>query len=174
VLFVMLVRSKVLAMLLKPEGVGIVSTLDQLALFVAQVSALSLIPTPTRFLARVVSEGVQIISALYSALLKPLLLSTILGAGIATAILLVRPEILGSGLSGYRSVAIVAVLTAPVLALAGFFANVSAAVRDTFRPARICSSRLSRRLSRRLSAFEPQELRDLLDCGTRGRRHAVR
>src|SRR5579864_5159350 len=47
ILAVMLMRSKLTAVLLGPEGVGVVGTLDQLVQFVAQVSAFSLIAAPS-------------------------------------------------------------------------------------------------------------------------------
>ena len=129
VLVVMLLRSKVLAMLLQPEGLGIVSTLDQLVQFVAQVSALSLIPTPTRFIARAVNDGLGAVTDMYSALLKLLLVSTAGGAALAAAFLYVDPGVLGSSLHDYRSVAVIAVLSAPLFSLSGYFANVAAAVK---------------------------------------------
>jgi PST family polysaccharide transporter len=128
VLAIMLLRSKVLALLLKPEGVGLVSTLDQLAQVVAQVSALSLISTPTRFIARVVSDGLGEVTAMYSALLKLLVVSTLAGAAVAAALLYLNPNALGASLHGYGTLAAIAVLSAPLLALSGYFANVSAAV----------------------------------------------
>jgi O-antigen/teichoic acid export membrane protein len=129
VLVVMLVRSKVLALLLKPDGLGIVSTLDQLAQFIAQVSALSLIPTPTRFIARSVSDGLDAVTAMYSALLKLLVASTAAGAVLAAWLLYMNPNALGASLHDYRTVAVIAVLSAPLFALSGYFANVSAAVK---------------------------------------------
>jgi PST family polysaccharide transporter len=129
VLLVMLLRSKVLAMLLKPEGLGIVSTLDQLTQFVAQVSALSLIPTPTRFIARAVNEGLEAVTGMYSSLLKLLLVSTVAGAALATGLLYLEPNVLGASLHDYRTLAVIAVLSAPLFALSGYFANVSAAVK---------------------------------------------
>jgi O-antigen/teichoic acid export membrane protein len=129
VLVIMLLRSKALALLLKPEGIGLVSTLDQLVQFVAQLSALSLIPTPTRFIARATNDGLTAVNTMYSALLRLLLVSTFGGALIAGAFLAVRPIAHAAGLSSYQSVAMIAVLSAPVFALSGFFANVAAAVR---------------------------------------------
>lgn len=127
VLVVMLLRSKVLAMLLRPEGVGIVSTLDQLAQFVAQVAALSIIAAPTRFVARATVDGIESVTAMYSSLLKILLLSTAGGTAAAVTLLYLQPQVLGSGLDAYRTLAIIAAVTAPTLALSGFIANVSAA-----------------------------------------------
>lgn len=129
VLLVMLLRSKVLALLLKPEGVGVVSTLDQLVQFVAQVSALSVIAAPTRFIARAAVDDTEAVTAMYSLLLKLLLLSTFAGTTIAVGLLFLQPHVLGPGFHDYRSLAVIAVLTAPLLALSGFFANVSAATK---------------------------------------------
>ncbi|HYM24403.1 MAG TPA: hypothetical protein VEU08_14400, partial [Vicinamibacterales bacterium] len=129
VLFVTLLRSKLIAMLLHPEGVGIVSTLDQLTQLVAQVSTFSLIATPTRFLARSVIDGLDAVTRMYSVLLKLLLISTAVGCAGAVALLLVKPGLLGAGLQTYGGLAIIAVLGAPVFALSGFLGNVAAAVR---------------------------------------------
>jgi PST family polysaccharide transporter len=125
VLLVMLVRSKLLAMLLHPDGVGIVSTLDQLVQFIAQVSALSLIAAPTRFLARTFVDGLEAATTMYSALLKLLLLSLCIGTAIAAGVLALGNP-LGAGMNGYEGIALVAALTAPMFALSGFIANVSA------------------------------------------------
>src|SRR5262249_15872842 len=129
VLVVTLLRSKVLEVMLEPDGVGVVSTLDQLVQFVAQISALSVITTPTRFVARAIAEGVDAVTALYSVLLKVLVLSTVVGTALAIGLLLLEPRALGPVFQDYRSLAVIAVLTAPLVALSGFLANRAPATR---------------------------------------------
>jgi len=129
VLFVMLCRSKLLAVLLRPEGIGIVSMLDQLVQFVTQVSAFSLIAAPTRFIARAVVEGRDALVSMYQALLKILLLTLVGGAAITLMLLVLAPQVLGTRLTAYVGGAAVAIVGAPLAGLSMFYANVAAATK---------------------------------------------
>src|SRR5262245_13296258 len=83
-----LARSKTIAVLLEPQGVGIVGAVDQLVQFVVQLSALSLPIAPMKFVSRNLTKGHDAVNQIYQALFKALLLSSCLGTGLSMALLL--------------------------------------------------------------------------------------
>ena len=127
ILVVMLTRSKLTAVLLGPEGVGIVGTFDQLVQFVAQLSAFSLISAPSRFIARAALERGKAVASTYEALFKLLLLTTAIGTLGTILVLRLEPHILGRALHEYGRLTLLVLTTVPVVAFSGFYANVAAA-----------------------------------------------
>lgn len=129
VIAVNLIRSKVLAVQLGPEGVGVLSVVDQVVQLVSYVSAFSLPLATGKFLSRAHSEGVDAFRSTYANLLRLLVILTSIGTGISLVIVLLRPEILGAELLPYRLVLAPALIRVPVIALHGYFVHLLAAAQ---------------------------------------------
>jgi O-antigen/teichoic acid export membrane protein len=130
ILVVMLARSKLTAMLLGPEGVGIVGTFDQLVQFVAQLSAFSLIAAPSRFIARAALETSKAVASTYEAFFKLLLLTTMIGTVGAILVLRLDPHIMGQALHEYGRLTLLVLTTVPVITFSSFYVNVAAAATN--------------------------------------------
>lgn len=122
-------KAKMLAVLVGPEGVGIVALIDQLVQFVLFASAISLPIATVRFLARAHSQGSAEFQLGYAGFLQILVTLTGLGALIGLLIVLFQPVWLGLALANYQSLLVPALLAVPLLALHGFFANTLAAAQ---------------------------------------------
>lgn len=124
-----LLRSKIIALLIDPHGVGVVSVVDQLIQVVSQVCALSLSIAPVKFLSRTLHEGVNAVGRIYQALLKTLLISSLVGTGISILVVTLRGEVLGRELAGYKGAVLIALLTVPGMALGGLLGTVLASAK---------------------------------------------
>jgi antigen flippase len=124
-----LVRSKLVAVLLGPAGVGVVSVVDQAVQLVAYVSAFSLPYASVRFLARSHSRGEAAFARTYASLFRLLCALTVAGAVLSAGALLWRPGLLGPGHAAYRAYLLPALVSAPAMALQGYFASVLAAAK---------------------------------------------
>ena len=122
-------RTKVVAILLGPEGVGVVSTIDQIAQFVAFTVAFSLPLASVKFLSKAHSEGHDAFKRSYAGFLKLLTLISVAGTGIAAALVYFRPEVLGPSVEKYQLYVLLALLSIPTLILSGFFTNVLASAQ---------------------------------------------
>lgn len=127
---VTLVRSKIIAVVLGPEGVGVLSVIDQLVSTVAQISAFSLPFAAVKFLSRSHSKSAEAFKRSYASLLRILPTLTITGTVIALALLWVNPDLFGSGLGVYRALLIPALLSVPAITLHGFFSSTLAAAQN--------------------------------------------
>src|SRR5919198_2616463 len=85
-------RSKVLAVLLGPHGVGVISVIDQIVQFAAYLSAFSLPMASVKFLSRAHSEGPEVFQRTYVSFLVVLLGGAVLGTAVLTGIALIRPS----------------------------------------------------------------------------------
>jgi PST family polysaccharide transporter len=126
-----LIRTKVVAVLLGPEGVGVVSTIDQVIQSAAYFSALSLPFAAVKFLSRAHSDGPDAFRASYGGFLKVLLLLSIVGTAVILAVVTLGSGLLGQQTSRYRGYAVIASIGIPAMVLGGFFVNVLAAARRT-------------------------------------------
>ena len=123
-------RSKLLAVLLGPEGIGATSVVDQAALLVLQMSALSLPFASVRFLARAHSQGPDAFRRTYSGLISALVALTSTGAALGLAVVFFKPSWLGAELSAYRNLLIPALLSIPAMALHYYMVQVLAAAQQ--------------------------------------------
>jgi O-antigen/teichoic acid export membrane protein len=123
-----LARTKVLAVLLGPAGVGIASVVDQVVSLVAQLGSLSIPFVALKFLSRTRDESPDETRRVYNALVMLLVLASVASAAIATGIALVWPSAFGDGLVPYRSALIVALIGVPPFALAPLLRNAMAAL----------------------------------------------
>ena len=123
-----LVRSKILALMLGPAGVGVAGVVDQAVSLVAQLGSLSIPFVALKFLSRARDTSTASVRRIYSALLWTIGLCSILSAAVATTVAAWRPGVFGAGLVPYRTVLIVALLGVVPFALAPFYRNVMAAL----------------------------------------------
>lgn len=123
-------RSKLLAVLLGPEGIGAASVVDQTAVLVLQVSAFSLPFASVRFLSRSHSQGQDAFRRTYSGLILAVVMLTSLGAALALAVVFYQPALLGAELGAYRNLLIPALLSIPAMALHYFMVQVLAAAQQ--------------------------------------------
>ena len=123
-----LVRSKILAVMLGPGGVGVAGVVDQAISLVAQLGSLSMPFVALKFLSRVRDSSNENLRRTYTALLGTVGLCSVLSAAIATTIALWHPGIFGDGLVPYRTTLMAALLGVVPFALAPFYRNVMAAL----------------------------------------------
>jgi PST family polysaccharide transporter len=124
------IRSKTIAVLLGPEGVGIISIIDQIIQSIAQLSAFSLPFAAVKFLSRSHSQSLEIFKQSYGNLLKLLLLLTTTGSAIGLMVILGYPTLLGSHLHQYQTLMVVGLASIPLNSMQGFFKNVLAAAQQ--------------------------------------------
>lgn len=128
-IFVNLIRSKVVAVLLGPEGVGVISTIDQVVQFAAYISALSLPLASVKFLSRAHSEGHESFSRSYSSFLKALLILAGVGTIVTIGLAFFQASLLGPEIFKYRTILIVALLGLPTMILGVFLSSVLASAQ---------------------------------------------
>jgi O-antigen/teichoic acid export membrane protein len=124
-----LIRSKIIAVHLGPEGVGIISVVDQCVQLVAYFSAFSLPFASVKFLSRSHSESPEAFRKTYLSFLKASLVLVLIGTGVAILLLVVRADVFGPELSRYQGFLLIAVVGMPAMILSGFFNHVLAAAQ---------------------------------------------
>jgi PST family polysaccharide transporter len=123
-----LARTKVLAVLLGPAGVGVASVIDQVVSLVAQLGSLSIPFVGLKFLARARDGSIDETRRIYDALVILLVVASVAAAAIGTGIATIRPSFFGDGLAPYRSAMIVALIGVPPFAIAPLLRNAMAAL----------------------------------------------
>ena len=121
-------RSKLIAVLLGPPGVGVMSVVDQAVYLVAHLAALNISYIALKFLSRAHSLGGAAFARSYSVFLLALMLPVCAVTIAALAIVLWLPALLGT-LAGYRSLLVPSLLGMPFIALHGYFISVLATAR---------------------------------------------
>lgn len=124
-----LIRTKLIALLLGPQGVGVVSIVDQVVQLIAYISALSLPAASVRFLSRAHSESETRFRAVYAAFLKAIVALSVSGLIIGAAVAMLRPQWLGEGIAQYNVYVAIAVLALPAMLVGGFIPSVLAAAQ---------------------------------------------
>lgn len=119
-------RSKATAVLLGPEGVGVVSVVEQAINLLVQLCTLSLPFAAVKFLSRSHSRGEAAFRQTYAGLFQALVAVTVVGASVALAVVWTRPEVVGEGLAPYHALLAVGIVAIPLVGLQGFFRNVVA------------------------------------------------
>jgi PST family polysaccharide transporter len=131
VVLVNMLRSKIVAVLLGPEGVGAIGVVDQLVQLILYICTLNLPFVAVRFLSRAHSEGPESFRQTFATFIRALLVITGVGAVCGVALALLRPDILGNTFSDYRVLLLPALIGIPAMACQGLFSNVLAAARRT-------------------------------------------
>jgi O-antigen/teichoic acid export membrane protein len=123
-----LARTKVLAVLLGPQGVGVASVVDQVVSLTAQLGSLSIPFAALKFLSRThdadAGQARRIYDALFLLLAGASVAFAIVGIGAAT----LDPTLFGDGLAPFRMPLVVALLGVPPFALAPLLRNAMAAL----------------------------------------------
>jgi O-antigen/teichoic acid export membrane protein len=129
IMFVALVRAKVLSVLLGPSGFGVVSTIDQATLTAMQLAHLSLPFTALKFMSRRHGEGHDAFERTYASFFRALLGVALLAVLVLEALLWWRPAVFGAELVEYRRYFAIAFLGIPSLMLNVLLINALAAAQ---------------------------------------------
>jgi antigen flippase len=124
-----LARSKAVAVALGPDGVGAISLIDQSAGLVAQISTFSLPFAAVKFLSAAHGRSHQSFASLYAALVRAVLIVSLVGTVFGTALLIWWPAILGDELVRYAGIGVLALLAIPATNLVSLLTNTIAAAR---------------------------------------------
>lgn len=123
-----LARTKVLALLLGPAGLGIAGVIDQTVSLVTHLGSLSFPFAALTFLSRRRGEGPAAFARLYRAFLLALLAASLLATAVTVGIAFWRTSLIAGELVAYRAALIMGLVGAPALAAAAFLRSVLAAV----------------------------------------------
>lgn len=130
-------RTKIAAVLVGPEGIGVISIIDQTIQFVANLCTLNFSRSTVKFLSRAHSEGGDAFRDGYAVVLKVLLLSSTVGALVATSLVLFRIDLLPAIIAPYQTLLLVGLLGMPGMVLASFIPNALAAAQQSAGSARL-------------------------------------
>jgi O-antigen/teichoic acid export membrane protein len=119
----------VIAVLLGPEGVGVVGVVDQVVLVVMQLSALSLPQSGLTFLSRSYGRDAGAFEQTYLSFFAVVSTLTVVGTTCAVAMVVARSSLLGENLLRYQPLLILGLLSVPTLAISALGANVLAAAQ---------------------------------------------
>ena len=122
-----LARTKILAVLLGPAGLGIVGVIDQTVALVTHFGSLSFPFVALTFLSRARGETAERFTRLYLAFLKVLLASSLIATAVAIGIALWRTTLIADELAPYRIPLVLGLAGAPALAAAAYLRSVLAA-----------------------------------------------
>ncbi|MEC4888445.1 MAG: oligosaccharide flippase family protein [Nitrospira sp.] len=136
-MLVNIARTKVLALWVGPEGIGIISSIDQTIQFVTHVCTLSLPFAAVKFLSKAHSEGGEAFRDGYVVFLKVLLFLSTVGALVAAGVVLFRADLFPAKIVPYQTLLVLGLLGIPATALAGLFPNVLAAAQQSTGSARL-------------------------------------
>ena len=129
IMFVALVRAKVLSVLLGPSGFGVVSTIDQATQTAMQLAHLSLPFTALKFMSRRHSDGHDPFERTYASFFRGLLGIALVAVLVLEALLWLRPGVFGAELVAYRRYFAIAFLGIPSLMLNVLLINTLAAAQ---------------------------------------------
>lgn len=122
-------RAKVIAVLVGPEGVGVVGVIDQMVLVVMNLSALSLPFSALTILSRSHGEAPATFTQTYLTFLAVLSVLTLAGTAGAVGMVAVGSGLLGEGLLRHHRPLILGILSVPALAVSTYGASVLAAAQ---------------------------------------------
>jgi O-antigen/teichoic acid export membrane protein len=129
IMFVALVRAKVLSVLLGPGDFGVVSTIDQASTTAMQLAHLSLPFTALKFMARRHSEGHEPFERTYASFFRALVGVGVVAVIVLEALLWWRPAVFGAELGAYRRYFAIAFLGVPSMMLNVMLINTLAAAQ---------------------------------------------
>ena len=129
IMFVALVRAKVLSVLLGPAGFGVVSTIDQATQTAMQLAHLSLPFTALKFMARRHGDGHDPFERTYAAFFRGLVALALVAVAVLELLLWWRPAMFGTELVAYRRYFAISFLSLPALMLNVLLINTLAAAQ---------------------------------------------
>lgn len=136
-LLVNFARTKIAAILVGPEGIGVISIIDQTIQFVANLCTLNFSRSTVKFLSKAHSEGGDAFRDGYAVVLKLLLVLGTVGALVTTSLVLFRIDLLPAIIAPYQTMLLVGLLGIPGMALVSFFPNALAAAQHSVGSARL-------------------------------------
>lgn len=119
----LLARTKILASVLGPGAVGLMSVVDRLTALISQALSLSLPFAALRFLPAARRESSADMDALYRRMRAVLLALILPGTAICLALSISNPGVWGKELLPYRSTVVLAIAGLPVVAIVPFLVN---------------------------------------------------
>lgn len=128
-MLLLLARTKIVALALGPEGVGVIASLDRVTAVVAQTLSLSLPFAALRFLPAAERESPEQAELLYRAMRNVSVAMLVLATVSCVAVTAVAPQIWGKALVPYRGSLILAFSALPVVGLVPFLTNAFASTR---------------------------------------------
>ncbi|MEO8456124.1 MAG: polysaccharide biosynthesis C-terminal domain-containing protein [Sphingomicrobium sp.] len=128
-MLLLLVRTKIVALFLGPEGVGVIASLDRVTAVVAQTLSLSLPFAAVRFLPAAERRSPDEAEALYRAMRNVSVAMIVLATISCVAVTAISPQIWGSALVPYRGALLLAFSALPVVGLVPFLTNAFASTR---------------------------------------------
>jgi len=125
--FIFFLRTKVIALVLGPSGVGVVSVIDQFVQLMLQLSAFAIPFAAIKVLSKAHSESAETFRATYAGLLRLLLILGSIGAGLGIGLIALRPSWASGSLAAHAPLVAIGLLALPAMILHGFFRNAPAA-----------------------------------------------
>jgi antigen flippase len=120
-------RTKVIALVLGPAGVGVVSIIDQFVQLMMQLSAFAIPFAAIKVLSKAHSESAGTFKATYAGLLRLLLILGSLGAALGLGVIALQPNWANASLASHAPLVAIGLLALPAMILHAFFRNVPAA-----------------------------------------------
>jgi enterobacterial common antigen flippase len=121
------VRTKIIAVVLGPAGVGLVSVVDQFVQMMLQLSAFAIPFAAIKILSQAHSESAEKFGATYATLLRLLLILGSVGAALGISMIWWRPDWVSTSFAAHIPLVVIGLLALPAMILHGFFRNVPAA-----------------------------------------------
>jgi enterobacterial common antigen flippase len=122
-------RSKGVALVLGPAGLGVVSAIDQAVATTATFGAFALPYTAMKFMARSHSDGDAAFRRTGAGFLRLLIALSLVTAPLAYALFTIVPDLLGNDLAPYNPVIRIAMVSVPPAMLLVLFVNAFAAAK---------------------------------------------
>ena len=129
ILFVALARAKGLAIVLGPEGLGIVGTIDQLVITLAQMGSLGIPYTAMKFMSAAHSRSREAYLEEFAVFGRTMLAMALVAVGVGVSVLLFAPDVLDSVTAQYRDAVFVAIFAVPTMMMAFFLPQALAAAQ---------------------------------------------
>src|SRR5262245_20293094 len=120
-------RAKTSALVLGPDGVGLVSVIDQFVLLMLQLFAFAIPFTAVKVLSKAHSESIESFKATYAGLLRLLLILGSIGAAVGMALFVLGLGWFSVSLTDHTAIVAIGLLALPSMIQHGFFRNVPAA-----------------------------------------------
>lgn len=123
-----LIRWKVIALLLGPEGVGVASVIDQLIQIALNVGSFGIPVVAMRFLAHAREQDPAAFGGLYRSLFRSILAGTAAAATIVLVVATILPGDSGDTLRRHLPALVLGIAAAPLIAASAFFKAVLASL----------------------------------------------
>ena len=128
-MLLLLARTKIVALALGPEGVGVIASLDRVTAVVAQTLSLSLPFAALRFQPAAERESPDQAEALYRAMRNVSVALVALATISCVGVTIIAPQVWGRALVPYQGALILAFAALPVVGLVPFLTNAFASTR---------------------------------------------